>query len=403
MGLFDKLFKPPSKEKFAQIVMDGIRRAGETATLVYDGKEFSVRGEGPRTVNLGNAYAEYCAAPREQRRDVVQRWVRGWFAFAKEMPEEYEDARHDLLPTLRSRSYFDVTRLQMVDLDGGKGTWPYQTIGEHFAAGLVYDMHVGMRSIRQDDLDNWGATFYEAMEAALENLQQRPTSFIGPQEGEGVYVSVNGDNYDCARLLLLDVIRKMRVKGEPIAFVPNRDTLIVTGSEDIDGLKGMLVLAKDALEKQHHPVSTIALRFTGDEWTTWLPPPNHALYNDFKLMQVKMLVDEYRAQKVVLDKLHEKRRENVIVATYNGVQVNETGVVHTYAVWSHGIISWLPQADIIAFMQSGEEKPRMYDWDRVVQAVGDLLKPLEMYPPRFEVSGFPTEDQFAAMGEPRTL
>lgn len=32
MGFFDRFFKPPSKDKFAQMVMDGIRRAGETAT-----------------------------------------------------------------------------------------------------------------------------------------------------------------------------------------------------------------------------------------------------------------------------------------------------------------------------------------------------------------------------------
>lgn len=404
MGLFDKLFKPrsPSKDKFAQQVMDGIRRAGETAKLVYDEKQFTVRGEGPRIVNLGNAYAEYCAAAREQRPDVLQRWVRGWFAFAKEMPEEYEDARHNLLPTLRSRSYFDVTRLRM-DLDGGKGTWPYQTIGEHFAAGLVYDMHVGMRSICQEDLDNWGVTFYEAMEVALENLQQRPTSFIGPQEGEGVYLSVNGDNHDCARLLLLDVIRKLRVKGEPIAFVPNRDTLIVTGSEDMGGLKGMLALAKDALEKQHHQVSTIALRFAGDEWETWLPPAGHPLYNNFKLLQVTMLVEGYRAQKEALDKLHEKRGEDVFVATYNGVQKKDTGEPRSYAVWSGGIVSWLPQPDVVVFLRSQTDTPRLYNWQQVVQVAGDLVKPLDMYPPRFEVSDFPTDEQFAAMGEQCSL
>jgi hypothetical protein len=66
---------------------------------------------------------------------------------------------------------------------------------------------------------------------------------------------------------------------------------------------------------------------------------------------------------------------------------------------SSGCTAWLPQTDILAFMRDPQDKPRMFSWDRVVGVVGDMMEPLDMYPPRFRVSEFPTEEQIAAMGE----
>ena len=71
---------------------------------------------------------------------------------------------------------------------------------------------------------------------------------------------MTGDCYDASRLLLLDTIRQFRVKGDYIAMVPNRDTLIVTGAEDADGLKAMVGLAKDAVQKPRHLWLSLASR-----------------------------------------------------------------------------------------------------------------------------------------------
>ncbi len=40
MGILDHLFGPPSQDKFAQLVVDGIRQAGETSKIVYDRGQF---------------------------------------------------------------------------------------------------------------------------------------------------------------------------------------------------------------------------------------------------------------------------------------------------------------------------------------------------------------------------
>ena len=97
------------------------------------------------------------------------------------LPEAFDDLHPDLLPIVRTRSYFDLARV-----NSGKGVvLPHQVLGDHLAIGLVYDLPQAMRSISQDDLDGWGVSFYEALEAARHNLTQLEHAFHRPQAGRG--------------------------------------------------------------------------------------------------------------------------------------------------------------------------------------------------------------------------
>ena len=67
MAIFDKLPGPPSKDKFAKLLMDAIHKAGETGEIAYEPEEFRLRGEAEKgsIIFLSNAYQEYCSAPAE--------------------------------------------------------------------------------------------------------------------------------------------------------------------------------------------------------------------------------------------------------------------------------------------------------------------------------------------------
>ncbi len=308
---------------------------------------------------------------------------------ATKLPDNFDNLQPDLLPIVRTRFCFDLTRMNT-----GKGAvLPHQVLGEHLGVGLAYDLPHAMRSVSQDDLDGWGVTFYEAMEAACHNLTQLEHAFIGPVEGEGVYLCAAGDGYASSRLILLDLIRRLRVAGDCVAMVPNPDTLIVTGSEDMDGLKGMLGLATNALQ-QPRPISGIAVRLDGDNWVPWLPDPSHPLFGEFRGLQLQSLGRDYATQKQQLDGTTDK---DTFVASFSIVQRPDTGHLLTYCVWPRDVLALLPRTDQIAFMQEGSQ-PMMATWDRAVEVVGDLMTPLGIYPERFRVSEFPTEEQLATMG-----
>jgi hypothetical protein len=263
------------------------------------------------------------------------------------------------------------------------------------AVGLVYDLPDSMRSISHANLEAWGVTFYEAMEIARENLMKLPSKFMGPPEGEGVYLSVTRDSYDAARLLLPDLIRHFQVKGDPIAMIPSRENLIVAGSEDADGLAAMLTMAGESL-KEPHPISGIALRLDGDEWTPWLPDVSHPSYQGFRELQLQTLGQDYATQKDLLDKVNEKNGDDVFVPTFSVIKAPD-GRLLSYATWTTTTNTLLPKTDTLVLGRPGGQ-PRMVEWERVVDLVGDLLEPLDIYPPRYRVREFPSEDKLEAMG-----
>ena len=73
--------------------------------------------------------------------------------------------------------------------------------------------------------------------------------------------------------------------ADPIAMVPNRDTLFIAGSDDPEGLEMMADLTEKSLEEPR-PMMSTALRLDGDEWVDWLPPANHPAHRRFKLMKL---------------------------------------------------------------------------------------------------------------------
>jgi uncharacterized protein YtpQ (UPF0354 family) len=370
-------------------MIDRIRQAGEPAAVVYQPEEFRLRGEGPRAglLMLNNAYKEYCAAPEEHRERVLRHWVRNWFSLLRDMPEEFEDVRPDLLPVVRSRSHFELNQLRSLVENGVPMSWPYMPLGEHFGVALVYDLPDAMRSIPQANLDAWGLTLYEALEIARENLAALPAKFIGPQSGEGVYLSATGDNYDASRILSEELIGQFQLKGDPVAMIPNRDNLIVAGADDEQ--------AAEALE-QLRPISSMAVRFDGEQWAPWLPEESHPLYNPFRRFYFDALGRDYAEQKELLDRWHARTDKNAFVATYNVVR-DPQGRLLSYAVWTERIESFLPQTDMIVFGRL-EGEPSMVPWAVAMEEVGDLMEPLDMYPPRYVVREFPSAAQLASMG-----
>jgi uncharacterized protein YtpQ (UPF0354 family) len=398
MGFLERLFGgKPSKDKFAKIMTDALRQAGETGKLSYDPKEFRLVVEGEqRLLNLHNAYEDYCAAPKEGRPEVLKRYARATLSHLKEMPKEFSDARHDVLPTVRSRSYFEFARLQL-QVQGEKDLpLPlHRVMAEHLAIALVYDLPESMRQIQEEELADWGVTFEQALAEAIDNLRK-----IAAQQFQvvkpGVWASPHRDNYDTARMLLNDVIREHSVKGEPVAMIPNRDTLLFTGTEDRIGLENMLALAEEGLS-QSRPITGIPFRLNGASWEPYLPDRGHPLHQKFKLMWAKSLGMEYGDQSELLNSLHEKTRLDLFVASYSAIQKNDTGEIVSYSVWSKGVDTLLPRTDVIHFFVPNEESKGAVvatgDWDTVMRIVGHLMKPQGIYPERYRVSEFPSDAQ----------
>ncbi len=386
-----------SKNDFAQLVMARLRETGVSGEISYDADEFqvTVEGETKSILYLGNAYREYCSLSRKNRPNSLRRFVRGWLDAHKPAPDEYADIKPDILPAVRSRSFFESARLRMA-IGGDADTFlQYQTLGNDLGLGLVYDMPDSMKPISNREIALWGVTFYEALEAARENLRQLPPRIMGPKQGRGIYVFTTNDGYDSSRLILLDLIRQFQVKGDYIAMAPGREMLIVAGSEDAPGLQAMIELAKKEFEKPR-TVSGTALRLDGDAWAPWMPEASHPLCSAFRALWIRSCGQDYVEQKELLDALYEKTGVDILVARFMAIEPQK-GHIFTYCIWSKDVPTLLPRTDSVAF-QGAAETPVVATWEKVVEIAGNLMTPTDMYPERYRVEGFPTAEQLTAMG-----
>lgn len=407
MGLISRIFGPPGQDQFAKCIMRAFREAGDIREFEYQADQFRlvVAGQGdesgsadsPSTevLNLHNFYAEHCRLPRANRKEHIRQVVRGVSQGRIELPDEFAHAVPDLRPRIWPRSMFAKLELQQRIEGGNEVDVPRYLVGNHLSLGLVYDLPHSMRSISGDDLKSWDVSWYEAMEAARESLSE--IEFAVAKIGDHLYASASGDNYDASRLVLTDLIRQMEVSGDHVAMVPNRDTLLVTGSDDEEGLAIMAELAGKALDDPR-PLGATPLRLVDDEWVDWMPPPEHPLRARFREMERQFFYLEYADQKESLEQLYRKEKTDLFVATCTAVRNRATEEIFTYCVWPEGVEAMLPVCDKVILGADGQSG-QMADWDKVQAIAGELMNADEtFYPPRFHVSKFPTRAQLELIG-----
>jgi hypothetical protein len=395
-SLFGRFFGPPSRDRFARIVADALRRAGELHPYTYDKAGYRLvyteNGKEVRVVNLANLYLEYCAAPRSER-DLWLRQTCAAMAHPMELPEDFEDVKPDLLPTVRPRSLVEHMRLKA--MAGGAeepAEMAWLPLTEHLVVCFVYDLPRSMRFIMADEVEKWGVTPYEALEIARQNLDERECVVLGI--GDKLYIFESGDSYDGSRLLLTDKIRRLKVSGQPVAIAVSRNTLLVTGSDDVEGL-GIMARLTEQKMTEARPLCPIPVVLAGDEWETWFPPPGHPHLAKLRQFELQYLAGEYAEQKEELEKLNEQTGADVFVASFMGVE--KDGRQRSWSTWSKGVPTWLPRTDYVALYDPDTKAPRLVPWERVEETVGHLMTEQDCYPPRWLVTDFPSPDQIEQM------
>jgi hypothetical protein len=324
--------------------------------------------------------------------------VRVWFSYRKETPDAFTDARPDLLPSIRVRSELHLLPLRLRTEGKGDISWPHRVLAGHLGLTVVYDRPESMTHLQQSRLDEWAVSLDEALAASCDNLKEiSGNTFEQPRPG--VWISPWRDNYDAARLAIPEVLRQYDVQGELVAAVPNRDVLILTGSEDEAGLTFLLNAVEECMAKPR-PLSAIPVLLDGDTWLPFQPDPKSPLFERFRLPYVKSVGDDYTEQAELLNALHKKTGEDLFVAAYNAVKRGE--MVISYCVWSEGVDTLLPRTDEVFFFRQGTDQKgeivMTAEWSKVAQVVGELMEPCGLYPERYRVRAFPTPEQFASMG-----
>ncbi len=409
VGILDRLLGPPGKTNFAQLLITALKKAGDAREIRYEESHFRLvffsKGEDSGVLNLSNLYHEYCAADKSDREARIREMVRAALSHLKEIPADFSDASHDIRPRLWTRGTFERLKLnqQFRRQQGGDGQndadkldWPLEPVGEHLYLSLVYDLPESVRSISNDDLEQWGVTYREAREVALQNL--RTTELAYTSVGKELYVSATGDSYDATRLVLTALFGGLEIEGNPVAMVPNRDTLIVTGSESITGQRMMLEFAARQLSEQPRPMTAMPLILDYDgTWEDWEIPAEHPLSEEFRRLRIMWMASEYGDQKQLLDTIHKALGDDTQVAK---CMVGERDKrAESFCLWSPSSDLQIPLTERILFSREADHGIfASAAFADVLEHTPHLLERIESYPVLFRATRQPNVEELKFLG-----
>ena len=349
-------------------------------------------------INLHNMYRTYLEQPRARRADCLRALARGMLSARKELPDEFDAASHDLRPKIWARAGLEHARLHARLGKSGASASDLlcEPLGDHLLLFLAYDWPESTQSLSQTNLDAWGVTFYEAMEAARRNLEETTKGYASIGDNN-VYVFRSCDSYDAARLSLTERIADLELAGKPVAMVPNRDSLLITGSDDPAGLQIMADIAQKGLAEKY-TLSGIPLILEDGAWTDWMPPQDHPVWRRFRDIEVQFVGSLYAEQKKLLDAIHQRDETDIFVASYSAMAKNDSAPI-SYCVWSRDVDSLLPVTQKIAFCDPNAElKTSFGDWSKAAEILSELMEPTDDYPPRFRVREFPSAEALKKIG-----
>lgn len=398
MGLLDLFRVKPSPAKFARLFIQRAMEKGFPPPMQFNKEEFQVLLGTNHVFNLHNAYREYCNAPKKGRSDVMDRYVAGLDVPA--IPKNIEIAKARLMPSIRRMSQIEYLRLSARLSDPGKSFMSAHRVWDgDTATVIVYDSDTDMRHIDASQLSEWGLSFDQALQIAVDNLRDRTSSSFSDL-GSGVTLGTWNDSYDSSRILLTDLLFRMSGDSDPIVMIPTRGRILVASGRNADGLLLMLSTAKYFLEQDGRPVSASMYKIENRALLVY-SPDDPTVRETAEDLQKIYLIDDHSSQKDMLDKIHQKEGKDLYVAKFVVFKNEATGALTSHATWSKGVKSLLPQADVITLFQSGQTEAdsvmKSVLWEDVQAMAGHLLLKDDSYPPRYLTVGFPDDATFASL------
>ncbi|QOL47968.1 hypothetical protein [Massilia litorea] len=385
-------FKKPSPQSFAHALMKYAADHGFDGPMCFDATRFRIlTGEtGNGIVNLANLYPGYRNARRSERGAHLARC----FAMfgGEEMPTGFAQARANLLPAIRARSY-----VESASLSAGAhgvtvfGDGAFAVLGSDAVVVLAYDHADSMNILTGTQVEALGVPFATALDAALANLRDRSVETL-VRRPDGVCIAAWNDAYDSSRILLPDVVHRAGI-ANPVAMVPTRDQLLVAPASDRAALLAMLDLAQACHEHEGRPVSASLFHFEHGSAQEFVPDDAEVVLRLANLKQL-YLADDHACQKQDLDADNEQRSIDLFVATFAVWQREGDPRLVSACTWSEGVEALLPRTDMVSFVSLDEAGQLRHagtvEWAQVHAVAGHLMAPEPgMYPVRYRVSHFP--------------
>ncbi|HVM61724.1 MAG TPA: DUF1444 family protein [Verrucomicrobiae bacterium] len=207
-----------------------------------------------QTAFLDNSYAEYRLNP-QNKDSIIARYAS---AFTAPGVAEGKVDKTRITPVIKDKAWIDEIRDAMKERGATKTPENvYEPFNDSLIIVYVEDNPTSVRYLTPKDVEDAGIRKEDLRGLAIDNLK-RLLPEVEAHGGNGVFMLTAGGSYE-ASLLLLDGIwtnRQFQVTGDYVVAVPTRDVLLVTGTEDKEGVSKIRKMAADIAAKGPYRLTT---------------------------------------------------------------------------------------------------------------------------------------------------
>ncbi len=377
-----------SKDDFSLLVADALCKKGiDGKTLHIDQNDFAVRpkdelGRIVGSFNLANSYVAYCNSETDEKKNgVIQRLIGLWFEPVE--IKSFEEMKDKIFPVIRERRFYPKEPTSKI-LAGH----PQLVLGNHVTTLLALDEADYIVPVTNAHLETWSKSWEEALDAAFDNMSQRPPMTWQVEENDAkpedcIYTHESDDPYGSSNLIFPSTIRELEVLGTPIIFAPAKSILLVTGSECIYGLRRALEIIAECEDRADY----LCPEMLGlDEFGNYFPcelTPDHELFDEFEKLRIMNNLIVYTA---CLEELEGSFEQVVNTKTIVPYEVFESDGRYYEEVHLKTNVAplILPFAETIVVETSNGSVP--LSSSKFAELVGESMTMISEYPLLYELS-----------------
>jgi hypothetical protein len=267
-----------------------------------------------------------------------------------------------------------------------------------------------MQRLNQADLTALHVTFDQMVKQATDALLRRPP----PSRSElqkGTY-RFDGDDYAATQFLLGALWKDASIRGDPVAVFIATHTVLLTGSEDTDGIRRLLSVAEKE-QKEPRAWTPRVLHLNKDAWESFQVGKNAAIRDVLEGLALRGFRADYDLQTEALDRWVSSlscasvaRDEDAFPAKALLAKSKASGLISTLTTLTQGVDSTLPEVDWVGLVQVEHGTPKvlgMVPMTALKQTLGTKMTKTRFWPTRYRVSNFPTTAQLSALNPSREL
>jgi uncharacterized protein YtpQ (UPF0354 family) len=233
----------------------------EVGITLPDGREL--------TSFLDNAYTDYKNNPKDIDNVLTA------YAEALNLSTDFENvkfSKDQIVPVIKDRLYLEQAE-ELLNKSEKKTKLVYEKLNNTLYVFYAFDTPTSIRYMTEDDLRDIGIKESELRDLSKSNLKKSIPDLELEGDPAALSMLVADGTYEASFILFDEIWTKEQfpVKGNIVVYIPTRDVVLITGSEDDANLAKVRDLIYNKGSQWSHFITEVGFVRVDDRWQEYRP------------------------------------------------------------------------------------------------------------------------------------